>query len=64
MMNFIVVTILGLLEITAFAWLLKYILISLVNHQITMMVGYAVVVFLLWLGQKLNTMVQAQQEDE
>ena len=64
MLNFIVVTILGLLEITAFAWVLKYIFVSLVNHQLTMLLGYAVIVFLLWLGQKLNNMAQSKQGAE
>ena len=47
---------LGLAEIAIFSFILQGILISLIAQNITMITSASIVMFLLWLGQKLNNM--------
>lgn len=47
---------LGIAEFAFVTWLLDYIFTSLVAHDISMALSFSVIVFLLWLGKKLDNM--------
>ena len=52
----IFIIILGLIEFALFTWILKFIFLCLVAHDITMLFSFSVIIFLLWLGKKLDNM--------
>lgn len=52
----ILTIIVGILEFTLFTWILKFIFISLVAHDITMLVCFAMIIFIMWLFKKLENL--------
>lgn len=60
-MKILFTVVFGILEIALFSFILKGIFIALIAHSITMLTSASIIIFLLWLGQKINNMAQVTQ---